>query len=65
MTVPVVYRLVEDAKETHRKVGSSTKDYLSHPVNVFHLTQRLGTGWKNAIDLIRQSKPCRQCEYAV
>ena len=58
----MVCSLVERAKETHRRVGSNTKEYLSHPVNVFHLTQRLGKGWRDAIHIIRKSKPCRECE---
>ncbi|KAK7112409.1 hypothetical protein V1264_011874 [Littorina saxatilis] len=52
--------LVAEAKQTHREVGSNTKEYLSHPVNVFHLARRLRTGWKNAIGHIRNSKPCKE-----
>lgn len=55
-----VRKLVEKAKKTHAEVGSNVKEYLAHPVNVFHLVQRLHDGWKDAIELIRQSKPCRE-----
>lgn len=55
-----VRKFVEEAKKTHREVGSEVKDYLSHPVNVFHLAQRLHYGWKNTIQLIKNSKACRE-----
>lgn len=55
-----VRKLVETAKNTRKEVGSKTKEYLSHPVNVFHLVKRLHDGWRDAIELIRQSKPCRE-----
>ncbi|XP_076458126.1 prolyl 4-hydroxylase subunit alpha-1-like [Babylonia areolata] len=55
-----VRKLLEEAKKTHREVGPAVKEYLAHPVNVFHLTQRLHYHWKEAIDLIRNSKACRE-----
>ncbi|KAL8587706.1 hypothetical protein ACOMHN_020924 [Nucella lapillus] len=55
-----VRKLVEEAKKTHLEVGSEVKEYLSHPINAFHLAQRLHYGWREAIQLIKNSKACRE-----
>nr|KAG5714796.1 hypothetical protein BaRGS_000284 [Batillaria attramentaria] len=53
-------KVVEEAKEVHRQVGSNPEEYLSNPVNVYRLARRLLPGWKDAIDVIRKSKACRE-----
>ncbi|KAJ8319821.1 hypothetical protein KUTeg_001408 [Tegillarca granosa] len=47
-------------KTIHKNVVSSYRlqDYFSHPLNLFHLTKRLLTMWKEIADLILESATC-------
>lgn len=51
--------VVESTKEIHDAAGLNLRSYLANPINVYHLLKRLSTKWKECIDLLMETKPCK------
>lgn len=55
---------IERAKAIHRKVGGENtttqniSEYVLHPINIFHLTKRLATGWSSIVRILQESNSC-------
>ncbi|XP_046330250.2 prolyl 4-hydroxylase subunit alpha-2-like [Haliotis rufescens] len=52
-------KTVEKNKVIHRNI-SNMSEYLSHPINVFHLTRRLCREWKSTLQIIWTGEPCQK-----
>ncbi|CAG5130716.1 unnamed protein product [Candidula unifasciata] len=52
--------VINEAKAVHRLAGPHLESFLAHPVNVYHLFRRLDSGWREGLQLLLQSKPCRK-----
>ncbi|XP_046543029.1 prolyl 4-hydroxylase subunit alpha-1-like [Haliotis rubra] len=50
---------VERNKVLHGNI-SDMNEYLSHPINVFHLTRRLTREWKATLQVIWKGEPCQK-----
>ncbi|KAK3082739.1 hypothetical protein FSP39_003873 [Pinctada imbricata] len=49
---------IDDAKDLHREIGLSYRDYIKHPVNTFLLAKRLATKWREIINRLLESSSC-------
>ncbi|OWF51289.1 prolyl 4-hydroxylase subunit alpha-2-like [Mizuhopecten yessoensis] len=50
-------RIIQHAKRIHMDAGNY-EEYLAHPINVFHLTKRLATEWRNTTTSLLESSLC-------
>jgi len=55
-----VQKIVNETKAIHTEAGPQLQDYLSNPINVYHLIHRLSTQWKKTLDLMLDTKPCKE-----
>ena len=41
---------LKEAKEIHDQIGNEVDEYVSHPINAFHLSKRLHLRWSVLVD---------------
>ncbi|CAL1535661.1 unnamed protein product [Lymnaea stagnalis] len=51
--------IIDEAKMVHQLAGPDLEAFLWNPVNMYHLLRRLDDGWRQGLDLLLQTKPCR------
>ncbi|XP_035826056.1 prolyl 4-hydroxylase subunit alpha-1-like [Aplysia californica] len=52
--------IVTETKAVHREAGPNLQTYLSHPINMYHMFRRLSTKWKEGLDLLLTTTPCKK-----